>query len=146
MRLLQRALEPAPIRWLLAIAWTAWMVLVLVQPEAHPVVNLGIRPAPYFLERETFFTIAHISGFIVLTLAWWWALRTRLPSGYALLAAIVIAVTISGLTEWLQSFTPDRHPSFEDLAANAAGSLLAALRVRWERVRTAIHRLPIHGL
>ncbi len=123
-----------PVRWLLALSWTIWLSIILIQPEAHPIIDIGVRPAPPSLEREIIFAIGHVIAFAVTTGVWWWALVERLPGSRALLAAGIIAVSVGGFAEMMQAFAPDRTPQLTDLVANGLGALLFswALR-RWTR-------------
>lgn len=123
---LRQLLHRPPVRWLLALAWTGWIILILIQSEAQPVVNLGIPPGPDSLEREIFFTSGHLVGFAVLSALWWWALVGHVPNRRALLIAVIVALVVGAGTEWLQTFTPDRHFQLTDLAADALGALLVA--------------------
>lgn len=134
-RLLNGPLGASPARWLLALAWTGWITLILVQSEAQPVVDLGIPPGSDTLERELFFTSAHLAAFAVLAALWWWALAAHLPGRRALVIAVVVAVGTGLATEWLQTFTPDRHFQLSDLIADVAGALLAAWRIKRRSAR-----------
>ena len=127
---LRNILDSAPVRWLLALGWTLWLSIILIQPEAQPVIDLGLRPAPFSLEREIAFTIAHIVAFMLTTTLWSWAFVFTLPPGRALQIAIAVALLVGVFTETMQTFAPDRYPSLVDYLANVVGVLIATLALR----------------
>ena len=118
------------LRWGLALAWTAWLALILVQPGAQPVIDIGMQPAPPTLERELGFALAHIVAFALLTVLWWWAFRRHVTLPRALWLAIAIALLVGVVTETLQTLAPDRYPSLLDYSANILGPLCAAWGIR----------------
>jgi hypothetical protein len=132
-------LQFRPVRWIIAITWTIFISIVLVQPENQPLINTGIPPGPNTLERELVFTTLHLIAFSTTCAVWFWAWFGHLILKHSLLIAISIALTLGGVTEYLQSFSPDRYPSVGDLLANASGALLMA-RFIWSR-QQAIHQL-----
>ncbi len=107
----------------MALGWTIWISIILIQPESQPLIDIGVRPAPPTLEREIFFTSLHVIAFATMAALWWWALMERLPHWRALLAAVIIAIGFGIFTESMQAFAPDRYPSFIDLLANISGAL-----------------------
>lgn len=123
-----------PVRWLLAFSWTLWLTIILIQPEARPVIDIGVRPAPPSLEREIVFTTGHVVGFALMTGLWWWALVERLSLTRALVAAMLVAFGVGTFSELMQTQTLDRHPSLIDFAANGVGAAVFAwLLMRWTR-------------
>lgn len=125
-------LQPSPARWALAIGWTLLLCLFLLQPEADPLINLGLPKGDSTLAREVFFSALHLLAFALTCFVWFWTLRRNLKVRTSLLVAVVIAIVLGIVTESLQTLTLDRHASFIDLAANFAGALIAA-RVVWQR-------------
>jgi VanZ family protein len=121
------------VRWLMALAWTVWISIILIQPESQPVIDIGVRPAPPSLEREIVFTTLHIIAFSLMTGLWWWAFYERWPLKRALIAAVILAIIMGAFTESMQSFAPDRYPSWNDFIANFTGALLTAYSIyrRW---------------
>ena len=116
----------------LALAWTALLCLLLLQPEADPLLDLGIPEGDNTLARELAFSAVHLVAFAVTCAVWQWALSSKLELRRGLVAAVLISLALGCATEFAQSLTPDRHFSWLDLGANAAGALLAA-RVIWQR-------------
>jgi VanZ family protein len=124
----------------MAIAWTIWLSIILIQPETHPIIDIGVRPAPYSLEREIVFTIGHVVAFTITTLLWWWALCKRWSWPRALALAMVIALVVGVFTEYMQTFAPDRHPSLGDYLSNCAGILVVAY---WLVRRARVSQFPM---
>ena len=118
-------LQSAPARWSVAIIWTLLLTLLLLQPEAEPLIDLGL-PSGQSLWREVLFSALHLLAFALTCTLWFWTLRSLLPSRRCLLFAVVIALTLGIITEALQSLTLDRHASLIDFLANIGGVLIAA--------------------
>lgn len=118
------------LRGCLALAWTAFLCLLLLQPEADPLVDLGIPEGENTLLRELAFGAVHLAAFAFTCSLWTWALAARFRLQNSVLAAVTISLALGCLTELAQGFTPDRHASWLDIGANIAGSLMAA-RVLW---------------
>ncbi len=116
-----------PVRWLVALVWTLWISIILIQPEAQPVIDIGLRPAPPSFERELVFTAGHVIAFGVTALLWWWVMTRYTANPRALIVSVCITLIIGIVTESLQAYAPDRHPSIADLLANVAGASLVAL-------------------
>lgn len=115
--------------------WTVLLCVLLLQPEADPVINLGLPTGPQTLAREAFFTALHIVAFALTCALWHWTWRGHLAFRASLALGIGIAVALGAATEFLQSFAPDRYPSFIDLIANLFGAILAARLIRQQRSR-----------
>ena len=114
------------LRGSLALAWTALLCLLLLQPEADPLLDLGIPDGDNTLARELAFSAVHLAAFAITCGIWHWALSPRLRDSHSLLIAALISLALGGFTEFAQSFTLDRHFSWLDLGANVAGVLVAA--------------------
>ena len=119
-----------PIRWLAALAWSVLLCVLLLQPEADPVINLGLPTGPQTLAREAFFTALHMAAFALTCALWYWAWQGHLAFGASLALGISFAIILGAATEFLQSFAPDRYPSVLDLIANLFGTILAAWLIR----------------
>ncbi len=115
-----------PLRWLGAIVWTIFISILLVQPEQQPLIQTGIPPGPNTLEREIFFTTLHLVAFGATCTVWFWAFFGHIAFVRSLVIAVVIAVIIGSVTEYLQTFSPDRYPSLIDFLANAIGAFIMA--------------------
>jgi VanZ family protein len=92
---------------------------------AQPVaVNLLPTPWDKFLHGTTFAVIACCIG-----------LASGLQGSRGLVIAISGALLIGALDEWHQVYLPGRHPSWDDLLADAIGSLTgAALLMVWRKL------------
>jgi len=106
-----------PLRVLIALAYTALLTLVLIQSSANPVVG-PVAPREYNLAWEIFLTTGHLVGFALLVFLIWYALATVAPSTRSLIVAVIFACLLGLITEYLQSFVPDRSASFFDLACD----------------------------
>lgn len=126
-------LQSAPARWSLAIGWTLLLTLLLLQPEAEPLIDLGL-PGGQSLWREILFSALHLLAFALTCVLWFWTLRSVLPPRKSLLVAATIALALGMITEGLQSLTLDRHTSVIDFLANIGGVLIAGCMI-WLRCR-----------
>ena len=133
--MLLKIFASTPIRWLLAIAYTLLITVILLQSAVQPVIDTGIPPGPPSFERELFFSIMHVLGFGLLTVLWWWALLVYLPHRRALIVAVVIALVFGAVTEWLQGFAPDRAVQITDFLANCAGVAFAGWGLQTSTIR-----------
>ena len=125
------------LRWTAAIVWSIWITILLIQPEADPIINLGLPTGPQTFLRELFFTCAHVLAFAITCALWQRALSASMRMRASIALASIIAIGLGAGTEYLQTLSPDRYPSWTDLVANCLGSLLAAWFI-WRR--SADHR------
>ncbi len=133
---LSTAMQLAPLRLLLALCWSALLTLLLLQGEADPVIDLGLPRGDNTLAREFAFSTLHLLAFAATCLCWYWALPRDIKPRKNLFIACLIAIVLGTATEFLQTYTLDRHASWIDLTANIGGTLIAA-RVIWSsRIQT----------
>ncbi len=125
-------IQHSALRWLLAILWSLLLTLFLLQPEADPLIDLGLPRGDSTVQRELFFSALHLLAFALTCMMWFWALLGAFNPPISLFAAIFIAIALGIVTEALQSLTLDRHASLIDLSANIGGALIAA-RIIWRR-------------
>ena len=118
-------LQKHPMRWLLAIGWSVWIVFWLVQPE-ESLTRLGVPSGARMPNRELVSNGFHLIAFSIACFFWFWAWVGHLEPGISLALAVVIAISLGLLTEYQQTFSPDREASWNDLAANCVGVLMAA--------------------
>lgn len=118
------------LRQFIALAYTAVLLLFLLQSSSQPVVGPAAPPGEPDLGREILLTSGHIFGFGLLVLLWWSVFRLNLPTGRSLLLAVIIALTLGLLTELLQNLVPDRGASLFDLAVNWLVTLATAYGIR----------------
>ena len=96
---------------------------------AQPVaVNLLPTPWDKFLHGTTFATISCGIGF-----------ASGLQGSRGLIIAISGALLIGVLDEWRQVYLPGRHPSWDDLLADAVGSLAGAALLMLRRKSQNTH-------
>lgn len=134
MAFLGSVIKMRPIRWIMVIVWTIFISILLVQPERQPLIDTGIPPGPNTLEREIVFTTAHFISFGITCALWFWAWFGHLNLPKSLLLGIVFAIMIGSITEYLQMYSPDRHPSWIDFFANCTGVLIMAFFI-WRKQR-----------
>ena len=125
-------LNLGPVRWTLAIGWTLLLNLFLLQPEAEPLIDLGLPRGPSTIQRELFFSALHLLAFALTCFIWYGALRCAFNPRKSIFAAVLVAIALGLATEALQTLTLDRHASLIDLIANICGALIAA-RIIWRR-------------
>ncbi len=133
-------------RWVFAIAWSVWISILLLQPEANPIIDLGLPSGPQTLVRETFFTSLHVIAFATTCALWCWTWLGHLCLQSSLVIACVIAIALGAATEALQSLAPDRHPSLFDFAANVVGTFMAASLIRRRYKAQATHNPANAGI
>jgi len=127
----------APIvRYMLAVSVTTVTTIVLLQSSTNPIIGQPAPPGPPDFGREVLLTSGHISVFVLTVSLWTWALVTRMPLRRALTLTLIFAFSYSILTEWGQSFVPDRTASVYDLIVNWTSASVTAW-VIWRSRRDA---------
>ncbi len=119
-------LQKPLVRWLMAIGWSLWIGILLVQSESNPLIDIGIQSGPRTLIRDILAAGAHLLAFGTACGLWFWAWSGYLRLLPSLALACCIAICLGGLTEYLQTFSPGRHPSWVDFIANCAGIFIVA--------------------
>lgn len=109
-----------------ALAFTVLTTTVLLQSSTRPLIGPAMPSSPPDLGRELFLTAGHIGVFVGTVALWTWALMTRLPLRRAVYITVCAAFLYSLLTEWGQSFVPDRSASLYDIGVNGAATLITA--------------------
>jgi VanZ family protein len=121
------------LRYFPAIAFTLLCTVMLVQSSSQPMVGPPAPPGEPDLMREILLTFGHIGAFSGVVSLWCWALLPALSLRRALFVAVGFALIYGGLTEFAQSFVPDREVSLFDLAVNwTTTAITAALIVHWQ--------------
>jgi VanZ family protein len=75
--------------------------------------------------------LGHVTGYALLTAAWWWALR--LVSRRPLLWAVAISLAYACTDEFHQTFVRGRDGTPRDVAIDAIGMAIAVLVIRMRR-------------
>jgi VanZ family protein len=120
------------LRWIAALTFTAFYLLLLFQSQNRPVVTMGIPPGPPSIERELLFAAGHVGMSAVLGVLWYGVLRLYAAPRPALIAMLVLVVLFGLATEWGQAaLTADRGASLLDLSADTLGGCIAAGIVLW---------------
>lgn len=121
------------LRWVLALSWTFYLTVLLLQPEMNPVIPTGIPTAPPSFEREILFTIAHLIFFGLTALFWCLALEKELSPTMALLIAALFLCSYGFVTELAQATVPGRSPQLGDILANITGIGIGLALYRWRK-------------
>lgn len=119
------------IRWGIALAWTLYLTILLLQPELQQLIPTGIPPAPPSLEREIFFTVMHLFFFGTTAVLWCFALEKELAPTMALLIAAIFLLSFGFVTELAQGTVAGRTPQMGDMLANITGVCLGLALFRW---------------
>ncbi|MEL6405047.1 MAG: VanZ family protein [Chloroflexota bacterium] len=106
-----------------AIGWTIFLSILLLQPSAQPVINTGVQGAPPSFERELLFSTGHVLTFGFTFLLWCWALALRIQ--WQLVALCAVLMLYGVLAEQVQSTVPGRSAQWWDMLANGLGVLMA---------------------
>lgn len=123
-------------RWALALGWTIFLTIQLVQSIRNPFLPHGIPDGEKSLARELFFSGLHLAGFALHTWLWWRAFALRFAPARAIWMAFLFGLTVGLLTETAQYFVPDRGVQPIDYAANILGVLLMVLWLHRRQRRT----------
>ena len=118
-------------RWGLALAWTLYLTILLLQPELQPIIPTGLQPAPPSFEREVFYTSIHLLFFGITAVLWCFALEKDLSPMMVLLIAALFLVSYGFVTELAQGTVPGRTPQVGDMLANITGVCLGLALFRW---------------
>ncbi len=115
------------LRWAPAVLWAA-LIFILSSMSGLPAPPGGLTDKH-----------AHLVTYGVLGALLVWGLTNRSPARttWSTAAAAVVLAALYGVSdEWHQSFVPGREVSALDLAADAAGAVLAAVGLRaWAIIR-----------
>lgn len=115
------------LRWAPAVLWAA-LIFALSSLSGLPAPPGGLTDKH-----------AHFGTYAVLCALIVWGLTDRAPARttWSMAAAAAALAALYGASdEWHQSFVPGRHASALDVAADAAGAVLAAVGLRaWAIIR-----------
>ncbi|MFO7320758.1 MAG: hypothetical protein DIU68_003435 [Chloroflexota bacterium] len=128
-------LTSLPIRWSVALAYTVFVTILLVQSSTQPLVGPPAPPGPPDLQRELLLTLGHVVTFSLLVIIWWWAGKALLPAPRALFVAVGFALVFGLITELAQTAMVDRQASLFDLAVNWTTTIATATLIseRWRK-------------
>jgi VanZ family protein len=130
-------LKSHPVRWLLALAYTLLVTVMLVQSSGQPMIGPPAPPGPPSLLRELELTMGHIVAFSGLVVLWWWAMQAILSPPRALFVAVGFAVIFGFMSELAQTLVSDRQASLFDLAVNWTSTVFTAAFIleKWRDTR-----------
>ncbi|MFN8371940.1 MAG: VanZ family protein [Anaerolineae bacterium] len=121
--------ESSPLRFGAALGYTLFVIIILIQPNRQPVIDLHIaRETPSLLD-QVWFGVGHTLLFAAMALIWFWSFYQRLPLYPAAVMAASVALLVGMGTEIGQFIVSSRDPSLWDLGADAFGILLTMVVV-----------------
>jgi VanZ family protein len=112
--------------WLLPLA----LMTIIFVLSAQPSLDSGLGTIDTVGRK-----VVHFGEFALLSMLWWRALVTRMPSRRALPLALVISAAYAASDELHQHFVSGRHASPIDWLIDVSGATLATLYLR-SRSRT----------
>lgn len=127
MNKLLSLLESAPLRSGIALGYTLFVIIILVQPNRQPVIDLHIARETPGLMDQLWFGVGHMMLFAVMALMWLWSFYQRLPLFPALVMAFSVTLLVGVGTEIGQFLISSRDPSLFDLFADFVGTMLPLL-------------------
>ena len=122
-------------RYVLALIYTVFVTILLLQSSSEPLIGPPAPPGPPSLRREILLTTGHLSVFALLTFIWWWALMPILSSARALYLTVRFCLVFGIVTELAQTFSIHRSVSVIDAGANITSVLLTAWAISAYRNR-----------
>jgi VanZ family protein len=113
--------------------WAPPVVLmaVIFALSAQPSLDTGLGLADTIGRKAV-----HFGEYALLALLWWRALRTRMDSGHAAIAAFLLSSLYAMTDEYHQTFVEGRSGNALDWVVDTAGAATAAFGLRARR-RTA---------
>lgn len=120
MRYFDMVFKNKTLHWFIAIAWTIFLSILLLQPESQTIIPTGIQPAPPSLKREILFSTVHLVTMGFTAIIWCFALGIR-KKDYPLIALVMMLVSYGLSVEYLQGFVAGRTAQWWDMLANIIG-------------------------
>lgn len=112
----QEALSAVGFRMMILFFWLFAVLVLSVVPVSSP--EMGGTPA----DKVAHFLLYGVTALLVAR-----AIRKRMPKGWSVIAAVVIASAYGAAMEVVQHLLPYRSFSFADMAANFAGAVVFSL-------------------
>ena len=100
------------------------LMAVIFALSAQPSLDSGLG-LPDQIGRK----LVHFGEYALLSFLWWRALRTRMDSRRAALAAFLVTSAYAATDEFHQSFVEGRHGNVFDWLIDSAGAAAVALRL-----------------
>jgi VanZ family protein len=124
-------LDSQVLHWIVTLLWTIFLTILLLQPEAQPIIPTGIPPAPPSFERELFFSSLHFLFFGITALLWCISISNYFELPLTLLSVALFIASYGLVTEFAQMMIPGRGTQIWDMAANILGVMLGIAVYRW---------------
>ena len=134
----------ALLAYLLLIVYASWFPFSGWRSTGlSPFAFLNLQPQRYW---TGFDVMVNIVGYMPLGALLVLSLHPRLRGMWAVLAAAVVGVLVSGTMEAVQNYLPSRVPSNLDLLTNSVGCLAGALHRRRGSRRMLLDRSRLYRL
>ena len=119
--------DSSPLRFGVALGYTLFVVIILVQPTHQPVIDLHLSQETPSLMNQLWFGVGHMLLFAVMVLLWAFSFYQRLPLQAAVTLAFCVGLLLGVGTEIGQLIVSARDPSIFDLMTDVLGSALSAI-------------------
>lgn len=121
MNRFHQLIDNALFRWGIALLWTVFFTVKLLQPGQQALVAAIIQPAPASIERELLFTSLHLITFGLTAWIWCFALRLTSDTKHVMIVLLVALLVYGASAELLQMRIPGRSAQWWDMLANGLG-------------------------
>jgi VanZ family protein len=119
--------DSSPLRFGIALGYTLFVVIILVQPTHQPVIDLHLSQETPSLMSQLWFGVGHMLLFALMVLVWAFSFYQRLPLQAAVTLAFCIALLFGVGTEIGQLIVSARDPSLFDLMTDGLGAALSVI-------------------
>ena len=127
-----------PLRLLVLLAWGVLAIVLTTQSDRLPIVHLMTSTLGSTELDDAF---GHAGLFGVLTFAVYLPLAIRLKREWALPLAMILVLSLGGITELSQFGVLHRTPSISDLLANSLGVFVVGFMMSYISVIRLRHAL-----
>jgi VanZ family protein len=127
-----------PLRLMVLLAWGILAIILTTQSDRLPLVHLMTSTIG---STEWGDALGHAGLFGVLTFAVYMVMAMRLKREWALPLAMLIVLSLGGLTELSQFGVLNRAPSISDLLANSLGVFVVGFAMSYLSILRSRHAL-----
>ena len=128
----------APLRLMVLLAWGLLAMILTTQSDRLPLVHLMTSTIGSTEFGDAF---GHAGLFGVLTFVVYMTLAIRLKREWALPLAMIVVLSLGGLTELSQFGVLNRAPSISDLLANSLGVFVVGFAMSYLSILRSRHML-----
>ena len=127
-----------PLRLIVLVAWGVLAIILTTQSDRLPIVHFMTSTLGSTEFGDAF---GHAGLFGVLTFAVYMVMAIRLKREWALPLAMLLVLSLGGLTELSQFGVLHRTPSISDLLANSLGVFVVGFSMSYWSVLRSRHAL-----